>query len=147
MSRAAKHVKWCLKKSKQELEECRRQGKNPKHRGLIKINPSVKSAEEHIAKAEHYLKAIFRVKDDFSDIAVSHAFYSLYQCFLAIAAKFGYESANQQCTISLIEWLKEEEKISLDNEKVAQRLIPTLKCRVLTPLFLTTTFSDLKITH
>ncbi len=30
--------------------------------------------------------------------------------------KFGYESRNQTCTIALIEWLKEESKIGIDEK-------------------------------
>lgn len=40
----------------------------------------------------------------------------MYHCFLAIAAKFGYESGNQTCTIALIEHLNEEGKISIDSK-------------------------------
>jgi len=43
----------------------------------------------------------------------------MYQCFLAITAKVGYESSNQTCTISLIEYLIEEEKINLDKRFVS----------------------------
>ena len=38
----------------------------------------------------------------------------MYQCFLAIAAKFGYESGNQECTFALMESLIEDKKINLD---------------------------------
>ena len=40
----------------------------------------------------------------------------MYQCFLAIAAKFGYESGNQTCTIALMEYLKEKGEINLNNK-------------------------------
>ena len=40
----------------------------------------------------------------------------MYQCFLSIATKFGYESGNQTCTVALIEYLKEEGKIDLDQK-------------------------------
>ncbi len=42
----------------------------------------------------------------------------IYHCFLAIAAKFGYESGNQSCTISLMKFLKEEGKINLDEKYI-----------------------------
>jgi hypothetical protein len=32
--------------------------------------------------------------------------------------KFGYESRNQECTIALIEYLKEEKKINLSHELI-----------------------------
>lgn len=35
---------------------------------------------------------------------------------MAIIAKFGYESRNQECTIALVEHLKEEGKIDVSNE-------------------------------
>ena len=45
---------------------------------------------------------------------MSTIFYTMYQCFLSIASKFGYKSSNQSCTISLIEFLKEQGKINID---------------------------------
>ncbi len=39
----------------------------------------------------------------------------MYHCFLAIIAKFGYESRNQECTIALIKQLKLDGKIKLDS--------------------------------
>ncbi|MEK6811708.1 MAG: hypothetical protein AABX96_04320, partial [Nanoarchaeota archaeon] len=39
-----------------------------------------------------------------------------YHCFLAISSKFGYESKNQTCTISLIQYLQEQGKISIKDE-------------------------------
>ncbi len=47
---------------------------------------------------------------------MSAGFYCIYHCFLAIGAKFGYESANQTCTISLMRFLKENSKIKLDEK-------------------------------
>ena len=38
----------------------------------------------------------------------------MYHCFLSIAAKFGYDSGNQTCTIALIGHLKQEGKINID---------------------------------
>ena len=55
-------------------------------------------------------------KNNASDWAVSAGFYTLYHCFLAIAAYNGYESKNQTCTISLIESLKEQGKILISQE-------------------------------
>jgi len=116
-SRASKHVDWCLNKAEKEIEESVKLGKNAKHRGLLKVEPSKELAIAHIDKAKHYLGAIQLLKkNNFSDLAVSCGFYSLYHCFLAIAIKFGYESKNQTCTISLIEFLQEEGKISVDRD-------------------------------
>jgi uncharacterized protein (UPF0332 family) len=123
MSQASKHVKWCLNKAKKEIEESKKLGKRIKHRGLLKVEPNIDNARNHIIKAEHNLNAISRFKEiGFSDWSIAAGFYSIYHCFLAIAAKFGYESRNQACTIALIEWLKEEGKIDIDD-----RFIETLK--------------------
>jgi len=117
MSQVSKHIEWCLNKAKKEIEECKKLGKRPKHRGLLKINPSVDEAKKHLAKAEHNLEGITRFKEiGFSDWSMSAGFYCIYHCFLAIITKFGYESANQTCTISLIKYLKENNKILFDEK-------------------------------
>ena len=117
MSQAANQVKWCLNQAKKQLTEGR------KHRGLVEVKASVDAAKGHLEKAEHDFKSVlFMVKGDFSDWAVNAAFYSMYQCMLAILAKFGYESENQTCTVALVELLKEEGKIDID-----ERLIKMLK--------------------
>jgi len=117
MSQAFKQVNWCLNKAKKEIKESEKLGKRPKHRGLIKIKQNIEEAKEHIKKAEHNLQVTEYLKEgNFLDISVSTIFYSMYHCFLAIIAKFGYESGNQTCTISLIEFLKEENKINLNQK-------------------------------
>ena len=117
MSQASKHLDWCLNKAKREIEECKKQGKIIKHRGLIKIKPDIIEAEKHLKKAEHNFNAIGSFQETgFSDWSISAGFYCIYHCFLAIAAKFGYESRNQECTISLIECLKEEGKININSK-------------------------------
>jgi len=117
MSQASRKVEWCLKKAKRELEE------SDLHRGVVKVESNIKLAEKHIIKAEHNLKAaLYFEKGGFSDWSVSAFFYTIYHCFLAISNFFGYESRNQECTIALIETLKEEGKIEMDN-----KFIDTLK--------------------
>ena len=117
MSQASKHIVWCLNKAKKEIEECKKSGKRIKHRGLVKIEPNAEEAKKHIAKAIHDFSAINHFKDiEFSDWSISAGFYCIYQCFLAIAVKFGYESRNQTCTIGLMEYLKEQQKIGLDEK-------------------------------
>ncbi|MBU1204997.1 MAG: HEPN domain-containing protein [Nanoarchaeota archaeon] len=117
MSQASNHVKWCLNKAKREIEECKKLDKRPKHRGLLKIEPDIDEDRKHLAKAEHNFNAITRFKETgFSDWSISAGFYCIYQCFLAIAVKFGYESRNQTCTIALMEHLKEEGKIDIDTK-------------------------------
>ena len=115
MSQASKHIDWCLKKAQEEIEECKHLGKKFKHRGLFKVEASLEEAKKHIIKAEHNLVVTeYLVKGGFTDASIGKIFYTMYQCFLAIAAKFGYSSGNQTCTIALIEYLKEENKIDLD---------------------------------
>lgn len=112
MSQAANQVKWCLNHAKKQLAE----GKK-KHRGLLEVKPSLDAAKKHLEKAEHDLNGVFYViKGGLSDWAVNAAFYSMYQCMLAIIAKFGYESENQTCTVALVELLKEQGKISIDDK-------------------------------
>jgi uncharacterized protein (UPF0332 family) len=102
-------VDWCLRKAEKELKESK------DHRGLVKSNPNKEKAKEHINKADHYLNAtIYLKKGNYSDISVSTIFYAMYHCLLAIAAKFGYESRNQECTFALINHLIEEKKIYFD---------------------------------
>ena len=109
MSQIDNKVKWCLNKAKKEL------GEGTKHRGLVKINPDIEGAKSHILKAEHNFKAVISFdKTGFSDWAVSAAFYTMYHCFLAIVLKFGYESRNQDCTIALVENLREQKLIEID---------------------------------
>ena len=117
MSQHSKQVEWCLKKAKKEIEECKKQNNRIKHRGLLKVKPNIEEAKKHLAKAEHNFEGIIKFKQiGFSDWSMSAGFYCIYHCFLAIAAKFGYESGNQTCTISLMRYFKEENKIDLDEK-------------------------------
>ncbi len=119
MSQAFKHVEWCLNKAKKEIEECKKLGKRIKHRGLLQGNPDLEGAKKHLAKAEHNLSAITRFREiGFPDWSMSAGFYCIYHCFLAVAAKFGYESGNQTCTISLMRHLNETSKIKLDEKYI-----------------------------
>lgn len=109
MSHAKNKVEWCLRKAERELNE------SDTHKGLIKINPNLEKARDHIKKADHYLSAtIYLKKGNFSDITASTIFYAIYHCLLAIAAKFGYESRNQECTFALINTLIDDKKINFD---------------------------------
>jgi len=117
MSQSSKHIDWCLKKANKEVAECKKLGKRLKHRGLLKDNPDLDEAKKHLAKAEHNLSGITKFQTiGFSDWSMSAGFYSIYHCFLAISSKFGYESRNQTCTISLMRYLKEQNKINLDEK-------------------------------
>jgi len=117
MSQADKKVSWCLQKAKKEIEECKKLRIRPRHRGLIKTEINIEEARKHIEKAEYNLKSgIDFKKMTYSDWSINAFFYSLYHCFLSIASRFGYESGNQNCTIALIEHLKEQGKINLDKK-------------------------------
>lgn len=111
MSQASNKVKWCLNKAKKETEE------SGLHRGLIKGDADKNLAEKHIIKAEHNLSAaLYFENGGYSDWSASAFFYSIYHCFLAVLRMFGYESRNQECTIAVIEMLKEEGRIDVDNK-------------------------------
>lgn len=117
MSQASNKVDWCLNKAKKELAEI------GMHRGLVEQEQEYKVAALHIAKARHNLNAaLFFEKNNYSDWSASAFFYCIYHCFLAILRRFGYESRNQECTIAVIEMLKEQGKIAIDD-----RFISTLK--------------------
>lgn len=108
MSHEKNKLEWCLKKAEREIAE------GNKHRGLVKTSADKEKAKKYIKKAEHYLEASLILKKGFSDIGVSTVFYCIYHCFLAILAKFGYESRNQECTFAVIYSLIEDGKINLD---------------------------------
>jgi|SRR3989344_2323185 len=111
MSQTKNKVEWCLGKAEKEIQE----GKV--HRGLVRVKPDIKRAEDHIKKSEHYLAATdYLKKGNFSDISASTVFYSMYQCLLAIAIKYGYESRNQECTFALISSLIDENNIKFKKE-------------------------------
>ena len=127
MSQASKQVEWCLKKAEKEIEECKGLNKRAKHRGLLKVAASTEKAKEHLKKAEENIEfAISLDRNKYGYKVIESLFYCIYQCFLSISAKFGYESGNQTCTISLIEYLKEEKKIELD-----EKFIEMMKCQEL----------------
>jgi hypothetical protein len=91
MSRASKQVDWCIVKAKKELDECKKQEKRPRHRGLVKSVPNLEISKKHLEKAEHDFRAInYLLKGNFEDVSISMIFYSMYHCMLAIAAKFGF---------------------------------------------------------
>ncbi|MBI3036128.1 hypothetical protein HYY71_07450 [Candidatus Woesearchaeota archaeon] len=111
MSHAKNKVEWCLRKAEKEVKE------SGNHRGLVKSKPDLKQARGCIEKAQHYIKATeYLKKGDYSDVSATTIFFSLYHSLLAIAAKFGYESRNQECTFALIHYLIEEGKIEFDND-------------------------------
>jgi uncharacterized protein (UPF0332 family) len=109
MTEASSKVKWCLNKAKKELED------KQEHRGLVEVTPSDDMARKHLGKAQHNLNAAkFFYSNGYSDWSASAFFYCMYHCFLAIIRKHGYESRNQECTLSAVEALKEEGIIDVD---------------------------------
>lgn len=67
MDSIERRFKWCLEKGKVG---------GRKHRGLRKIKPDTKEAENHIQKALHNLEAVeYNIKGGFGDWAVSCALF------------------------------------------------------------------------
>lgn len=111
MSHAKNKVEWCLNKAEKELQD----GK--KHRGLVKVDSNLEKARNHLTKAERNLKVtLYLQRGGYTDWCSSSLFYLIYHCFLAILAKFGYETRNQECTFALIASLIEDKKITLSKE-------------------------------
>lgn len=101
---------WCVRKAQKEGKE---------HRGLQEIEPDIEKAKKHIEKAEHNLKAmLYLIKGNFPDWAVNASFYAMYHCILALLVKHGYESRNQECSFTAVEYLIQNKKIRLDVQKL-----------------------------
>jgi len=102
MGQAENKLKWCIKKAEKEGE---------KHRGIKKVKPDIGKASKHIEKAVHNLSAMqYLIRGGYADWAVNAGFYTMYHCLLAVLAKNGYESRNQECTFAAIQVLIEEKK-------------------------------------
>lgn len=113
MSHAKNKVRWCLNKAGKEIAA------GGKHRGLVKPDPDLQKAKEHINKAEHNLKAtLYLQKGGYTDWCSSTLFYTIYHSFMAILAKFGYESRNQECTFAAIESLIEDNLIDIQKSEM-----------------------------
>ena len=105
MPQIDEHLKWCLK--------------DPKR--LIKTKPDLDLAQKHVKKSEYnysVVQTLERLKK--YDWAFNVGFYAIYHCFLAILAKYGYESRNQACTITILLTLINEKKLDLDKDLVTQ---------------------------
>ena len=104
-----------MKKAEKELQE------GNTHRGLVKRSPDLALARKHILKAEHNLEAVSRFKEiGFSDWSAPATFYAIYHALLAVLAKQGYESRNQECTFALIYKLIDTKQINLDDKLIAE---------------------------
>ena len=98
-------LRWCLK--------------DP--RRLADKKPDLDLAYKHVKKSEYnygVLQTLERL--EIYDWALNVGFYSIYHCFLAILAKYGYASRNQSCTITVLFKLIEDKKLNLDKDIVLQ---------------------------
>ena len=78
---------------------------------------TLKKSKEHLAKAEHNLKVAFYLqRGGYTDWCSSGLFHVIYHCFLAILAKFGYETRNQECAFALVASIIEDKKIAINQE-------------------------------
>ena len=105
MPQIDEHLKWCLK--------------DPKR--LIKTKPDLDLAQKHVKKSEYnygVVQTLERLK--VYDWAFNVGFYAIYHCFLAILAKYGYESRNQACTTTVLLALIRDKKLDLDKDLVTQ---------------------------
>jgi uncharacterized protein (UPF0332 family) len=105
MPQIDEHLKWCLK--------------DPKR--LVKTKPDLDLAQKHVNKSEYnygVVQTLERLK--IYDWAFNVGFYAIYHCFLAILAKYGYESRNQACTITVLLTLINDKKLDLDKDLVTQ---------------------------
>ena len=105
MPQIDEHLKWCLKDQ----------------RRLVKTRSNLDLTQKHVKKSEYnygVVQTLERLK--IYDWALNVGFYAIYHCFLAILAKYGYESRNQACTITVLLSLINEKKLDLDKELVTQ---------------------------
>ena len=105
MPQIDEHLKWYLKDQKR----------------LIKTKPDLDLAQKHVKKSEYnygVVQALEELKT--YDWAFNVGFYAVYHCFLAILAKYGYESRNQACTIIVLHILINDKKLGLNKDLVAQ---------------------------
>lgn len=105
MPQIDEHLKWCLK--------------DP--RRLIKTKPDLNLAQKHVKKSEYNYGVVQTLeKLKIYDWALNVGFYAIYHCFLGILVKYGYESKNQSCTITVLLNLIDKKKLNLDKDFVMQ---------------------------
>ena len=105
MPQIEKHLKWCLK--------------DP--RRLVKVKPDIKLAQKHLKKSEYNYQVMQSLeKQKIYDWALNIGFYAIYHCFLAILSKYGYESRNQACTITILLNLINEGTLKLNKDLITQ---------------------------
>lgn len=99
------HLKWCLKYPNR----------------LKKTKPNMNLAKKHLKKSEYNFEVMKELEESKRyDWALNAGFYSVYHCFLAILAKYGYESKNQSCSVTAILKLIDEGKLDFDRDLVLQ---------------------------
>lgn len=109
MGRVEDTFQWCLKQGE----------KGKKHKGLKKIEPDLEEAEKQIKKALSDLDTMqYLYEGKKTDWVASAAFYAMYHALLAILYKLGYESRNQECTITAIEKFILDKTIDLEQKYI-----------------------------
>ena len=105
MAQIDNHLKWCLK----DIDR------------LKKVKPDKELAMSHLEKSEYNADVMKLLESSKKyDWALNVGFYAVYHCFLAILAKFGYESKNQSCSITVLIKLIEDKKLELDKDLILQ---------------------------
>jgi len=105
MPQIENHLKWCLK--------------DP--RRLIKEKPDLDLAQKHLEKSKYnygVIQTLERLK--IYGWALNVGFYAIYHCFLGILWKYGYNSKNQSCTITVLLNFIDDKKLDLDRDLVSQ---------------------------
>ena len=109
MGKIENTFQWCLKQG----------NKGDKHKGLKKIKPNLEEAEKQIEKALSDLDIMQYLYDGKkTDWVASAVFYAMYHSLLAILYKLGYDSRNQECTITTIEKFIADKTINLEQKYI-----------------------------
>lgn len=104
---------------KRKLDWCLKQGQGKEHRGLKEIAPDAEKSKAQLEKAESDLKTMQYLYDgNRTDWVASTAFYAMYHSLLAVLYRMGYESRNQECTITAVEYLIDEGRLDVDKEYI-----------------------------
>ena len=107
-----RRLEWCLNKGKTKGTS------RIKHRGVRRIKPDFKESDAHVKKALYNLKAMTNFRNDYPDWSASAAFYAMYHALLAVLYALGYESRNQECSITVLEHAAGTGRLSLEPEYV-----------------------------
>ena len=100
------------------------ENKGRKHKGLLKVKPSLKEAEGYIIKAKKNLELCkFYKEKEFDYKLPEEWFYTLYYCALAILCIFGVESRSQRCTALFLKYVKEKGLIDYDDTFIQRIMV------------------------